>query len=711
MHQLDRSDGISRPSWLPLQGAKIGVAASVLRSVPHLALFLETQSLHVRSTLTSRLDGVVGWGQGMSALRGLAFAAQSRLPFWVLEDGFLRSVGLGKQQARAFSLIIDDLGVYYDASCPSRLEAIIANEDSAWLAALGRAARERVVSDRLTKYNHLPDRPVALAAGGQARILLVDQVAGDRSIAGALASQNDFRRMIDTARRDRPGARLIVRVHPDVTAGLAAGVLTTLAQEDGLEVLDDLVSPHAVLDVVDEVWTVSSQLGFEAMMRGIPVTVFGVPFYAGYGLTDDRPDNTSASAALARRAALRPSLDALVGAALVRYPRYVDPVRERIATFDEAADRLVAERRRHLSLPDRAVCAGFSPLKRRIVRRLLGGPGKSIMFAGLRSALDLARAKQAAVCIDETETGQSAEVEVRAAGTRVLRLQEGFLRATGFDPQAAIPPLFCVNVQSSLAAAQDDSDLVRLLAATELPPALVARARALRETIMRRAATANGRLLTPDLRKRLADLRQRAEGKKVILVPEPMEVDASSASGSPAVRSTAALLEAVRADRPDHFLVYKAHADVATRNRAAGRGWEELRDLADAAIADGPILPLIDLADEVHVLSSPAGFQALLYGKPVVTWGTPFFAGWGVTEDRLIRPRRRLSLDELTGATLILYPHYIYPRTLLPCEPEDLIAFEDEQAVKYGAFPQPIAQFVRSAEYSLRMTGIRLPRF
>ena len=65
--------------------------------------------------------------------------------------------------------------------------------------------------------------------------------------------------------------------------------------------------------------------------------------------------------------------------------------------------------------------------------------------------------------------------------------------------------------------------------------------------------------------------------------------------------------------------------------------------------------------DEVHVLTSLAGFEALLRGKPVVCWGTPFYAGWGLTEDRAPTPRRSrvLSLDALVAGVLLLYPTYV----------------------------------------------------
>ena len=39
--------------------------------------------------------------------------------------------------------------------------------------------------------------------------------------------------------------------------------------------------------------------------------------------------------------------------------------------------------------------------------------------------------------------------------------------------------------------------------------------------------------------------------------------------------------------------------------------------------------------DAVYVVTSTMGFEALLVGKPVTTFGVPWYAGWGVTDDRV----------------------------------------------------------------------------
>ena len=68
-----------------------------------------------------------------------------------------------------------------------------------------------------------------------------------------------------------------------------------------------------------------------------------------------------------------------------------------------------------------------------------------------------------------------------------------------------------------------------------------------------------------------------------------------------------------------------------------------------------------DRCDELHTMTSLAGFEALMRGKPVVTYGLPFYAGWGLTEDvqKCERRTRKRTLDELVYMTLIAYPRYL----------------------------------------------------
>ena len=82
---------------------------------------------------------------------------------------------------------------------------------------------------------------------------------------------------------------------------------------------------------------------------------------------------------------------------------------------------------------------------------------------------------------------------------------------------------------------------------------------------------------------------------------------------------------------------------------------------ADLILAEESISECIADCEELHTISSLAGFEALLFNKKVFCYGLPFYANWGLTTDEIINPRRnkKRSLEELIAAVLIKYPLYI----------------------------------------------------
>ena len=175
---------------------------------------------------------------------------------------------------------------------------------------------------------------------------------------------------------------------------------------------------------------------------------------------------------------------------------------------------------------------------------------------------------------------------------------------------------------------------------------------------------------------------EAARDRTRILVPGQVGNDASvkaaRALGFSQGRSEScnmALLRAVRERNPDAFIVYKTHPDVVFNLR---RGRIPMRDalkLADKVVDHGSITSMIEQCDRVETLSSLTGFEALIRHKPVTVHGLPFYAGWGLTEDLMMTPRRtrQRTLDELVAIALILYPRYIHPEALVPCEPELIV--------------------------------------
>lgn len=254
------------------------------------------------------------------------------MPWLILEDGFLRSVG---RHDAPLSMIADDLGVYYDASRPSRVERLIAEAGEDVETERAKAIAAKWTAEGLSKYNDftapVPDLPADF-------VLAVDQTFNDGSVSGGLANEHSFKRMIEAALADHQGCQVVVKVHPDTLAGRRRGYLDAdvLAQHPRITVVASHCSPAPLIAGARAVYAVTSQVGFEALMAGKPVRCFGMPFYAGWGLTEDELASPS------RRT--KATMPQLVDAALIQAPRYVDPVSAALSTPERIMAHIVATR-------------------------------------------------------------------------------------------------------------------------------------------------------------------------------------------------------------------------------------------------------------------------------------------------------------------------------------------------------------------------------
>ncbi|WP_408589337.1 beta-3-deoxy-D-manno-oct-2-ulosonic acid transferase [Novosphingobium sp.] len=252
-------------------------------------------------------------------------------------------------------------------------------------------------------------------------------------------------------------------------------------------------------------------------------------------------------------------------------------------------------------------------------------------------------------------------------GVAIAEVEDGFIRSSGLGADC-VPPLSIIADRSGIYFdASGPSDLESILESTEVSPATRERAAALREAIVRGAVSKYGQ--------GGASTGRARDGRRHVLVTGQVEDDRSILTGG-AGMSNLELLERARAIEGDAWIIYKPHPDVEAGHRKGQVAIGDVMRLADEIAQEAPILPLINSVDALHVITSLAGFEALLRGKDVTTHGTPFYAGWGLTRDLApvpARRSRRRSLDELVAATLLAYPRYVDPLTRLPCGPELLV--------------------------------------
>jgi len=290
----------------------------------------------------------LGWAAAVDG-DAVRRAVEANVELWRIEDGFLRSVGLGAGLAPGAALAFDDEGVYFDASGPSRMETLLRTRCLSDVER-GRARLliARVRAARVTKYNvgggkalpELPaDREIVLVPGQ------VGDDAGVRRSRSALidcaGTENVNLDLLGLARTRNPEACILYKPHPDVEAGLRKGGIDARALE---RLADRVVSGYDILDlldIVDRVETFSSLSGFEALLRGVPVTVHGMPFYAGWGLTRD----TTPTPARGEERETPLDLETLAHVAFVDYPVTIDPVSLHPCAPEFLIERLVARRR------------------------------------------------------------------------------------------------------------------------------------------------------------------------------------------------------------------------------------------------------------------------------------------------------------------------------------------------------------------------------
>ncbi|WP_442488186.1 capsular polysaccharide biosynthesis protein [Halomonas litopenaei] len=625
-----------------------------------------------------RPDAVLGWGNRGTTRRARHLATAKALPFIALEDGFVRSWGPADEGFASLSLVVDHSGIHYDASRPSDLETLIVHADiDAVEEARANALMARLRLARLSKYNHAPD--IRLTEPPRPRVLVVDQTRGDASIAGGLASEATFVHMLEHALASHPEADILIKVHPEVIAGRRQGHLLGAANRPRCRLITDDINPWALFDAVEAVHVVTSQLGFEALLAGLPVTCHGLPFYAGWGLTQDRQR-------CARRQR-RASLARVFAAAYLRYTRYANPYTGEPATLDGTLDLLEDQRRQIQRGAGQWRCYGLSRWKRGFVADFLG-PLSRVEHLPLTS---LASPETSPATSSKTSPDTAPGSEPDASPQpmnhlvwgshapridEVHRMEDGFLRSVGLGIDLTRPLSLVIDGAGIHYDPARPSDLERLIENGEFSPRERLRARRLISRLARLGLSKynDGHDASPK-----PGLPPLPADRPRLLVIGQVESDASVRHGAGEIHTNRALLAEVRRRHPNAYLLYRPHPDVVAGVR---QGEQVPAEAYDVRVAGGSITALIDQVDEVHTLTSLAGFEALIRNRSVVTYGLPFYAGWGLTRDEAATPPRRCrraTLEELVAAALIHYPGYVDPVTRQPINVETAITLLERQ--------------------------------
>ncbi|EAJ0334250.1 capsular polysaccharide biosynthesis protein [Campylobacter lari] len=604
---------------------------------------------------TGKEDIFVGWGRKKSGLKAIALAKKYNVKFLLLEDGFLRSLNLGVEKSPSFSIVKDEVGIYYDATAPSKLENILNTyEFSTKELEQAKKAIELIKTEKLSKYNNNLCIPKDLFSTNEERVLIITQVANDASLKFGLADSFSTQEIINDTIKENPNAKIYIKIHPDVLSGKKQSDFNAQDLPSKCVVIKENYNPIELLSHFKKVYTKTSGMGFEALMLGCECVCYGVPFYAGWGLTQDKQ-------ACKRRLKKR-SLEEVFYATYILYSEYFNPYLNQKSDIFDTIYTLAKYKKIEQVNSNTLYFLGFTLWKRWFMKPFFKAKNNKIIF--LNSPSELYKAKlnpEDKIFIWGKKYDKT--LLAKDFNNEIFLVEDGFLRSVFLGSDLTRPFSLIVDSKGLYVDSSKPSDLEDILQNYVFDESLKQRAKKLISTITQNKFSKYNGLKHEKL--------NFNTNKKIILIPAQVEDDASMILGG-AGFDTLKLLQSVRKANENAFLVFKPHPDVLSGNRKGLKDKSIILKYCDEIIEDVSIDSAINACDEVHTITSTSGFDALLRGKKVVVYGKPFYAGWGLTSDLYEIPRRTrvLSLEELVAGVLILYPRYIHPKSKNLCEVE-----------------------------------------
>ena len=258
----------------------------------------------------------------------------------------------------------------------------------------------------------------------------------------------------------------------------------------------------------------------------------------------------------------------------------------------------------------------------------------------------------------------------------ITRVEDGFIRSVSLGSDLTTPYSQVVDKTGIYFDPSNPSDLENILNTYKFSPRLLQRASKIKQHLIDSKISKYNIFENVDL-----DLPQ---DKNIVLVPGQVEDDASIKFGANGMNNLE-LLKQARENSKDSYIVFKPHPDVLVGNRVGMVDEKDALKYCDKIVTEVGLDSILAICNEVHTMTSLVGFEALMYGKKVFTYGLPFYASWGLTSDQknLSRRDRVLSIDELVAATLILYPRYYNPYKDEICEVEDVLELIESQRELY----------------------------
>ncbi|WP_051827322.1 capsular polysaccharide export protein, LipB/KpsS family [Metabacillus indicus] len=596
----------------------IGIFASQDERIPFLDSFLQQPVTYDPKSNQKKLTGMALLKNGLYVKKTKKFAEKYKLPLIYIEPHVNL---LSPQNSSGFltSLFIDSSNFPSDSSEVSELENLL-NDEIVQKTTLSKIDS---LVERFVKGSDIKDNG--------------DIVIIDEKVSTIKDEIDDFQTMKSYVQNTFSSQKIKIISTLD-----GDGYFTNT---DGFTIISDSDEATKAIEKAHLVCVSNSQDGLKALLYGKEVYCFGSPFYAGWGLTRDYKDYQSRKR--------QRSLNELLAISHFSYSKHINPFTGMSITPEELyelsliTDCCKAEKLKNV------YCFGVQPWKRGFIRPFVETPTRNVLFP--KSALDASRqfGPESEILVWGHKEPKGVKELASKWDIPIKRVEDGYIRSVGLGTNVTRPWSLAVDNIGIYYNPQEESELEVILNTHIFSTDMIRHAKLVQKKIVENQ-------LTKYNSEKIEKLDIHSEGKKVILIPGQVEDDASIRYGCRDIKTNAQLLNEVRKSNPDAYIIYKPHPDIVAKNRSGAVTSDFMSSASDHIETKASIISCINCADEVHTMTSLTGFDALIRGKKVYTYGIPFYAGWGLTSDRfrLERRTRKLSIYELIAAALLIYPGY-----------------------------------------------------
>lgn len=343
-------------------------------------------------------------------------------------------------------------------------------------------------------------------------------------------------------------------------------------------------------------------------------------------------------------------------------------------------------------------CINFTRWKQRYIQSFLADEKELIFISSAAQAIEKGFNKGSQLVTWASKNQSEVAELISKFEITPWFIEDGFIRSAGLGTDLTAPASLVLDKTGIYYDPNQSCDLEKILQLKKFKRTELERSNALKTALIENELSKYnlGKAFTKDS-------LNLDPNQKIILIPGQVEDDASIKKGTVDVCTNQGLIESVRKNNNDAFLIYKPHPDVVSGNRKGKVSKAVLEANVDLVLHDASITDCLAVADEVHTMTSLVGFEALMRELKVVCYGQPFYSNWGLTTDihNLPRRTRKLSLNELVAGTLIDYPLYYDWQLNQLTTPEVVVQQLKEKIEKQGGKQSnqisPLVRFMRKS--------------